>query len=141
MSVPGQVLLWLWPEGRGPGRTRQPSESSALEPWEKQGPPVPVLTFRPRPGTPTRLLQPGLRVDAPLAPEQPGAVGGLLPSRHECGGMQSVLVCTRDFSRDFQTDIPPLIQTNDGEAYATVVGSPVSLRCDFFASPQAVVSW
>ncbi|XP_036905424.1 neural cell adhesion molecule L1-like protein isoform X1 [Sturnira hondurensis] len=38
-------------------------------------------------------------------------------------------------------DIPPLIQTDDGEDYATVVGSSVSLHCDFFASPQAVVSW
>ncbi|XP_045712821.1 neural cell adhesion molecule L1-like protein isoform X1 [Phyllostomus hastatus] len=38
-------------------------------------------------------------------------------------------------------DIPPLIQTDDGEAYAAVVGSSVSLLCDFFASPQAVVSW
>ncbi|XP_053785859.1 neural cell adhesion molecule L1-like protein isoform X1 [Desmodus rotundus] len=38
-------------------------------------------------------------------------------------------------------DISPLIQTDDGEDYAAVVGSSVSLHCDFFASPQAVVSW
>ncbi|XP_077850360.1 neural cell adhesion molecule L1-like protein isoform X4 [Macaca mulatta] len=38
-------------------------------------------------------------------------------------------------------DVRPLIQTKDGENYATVVGYSAFLHCEFFASPEAVVSW
>ncbi|XP_069329927.1 neural cell adhesion molecule L1-like protein isoform X1 [Eulemur rufifrons] len=38
-------------------------------------------------------------------------------------------------------DVRPLIQTEDGEEYATVVGYSAFLHCEFFASPEAVVSW
>ncbi|XP_012502314.1 PREDICTED: neural cell adhesion molecule L1-like protein [Propithecus coquereli] len=38
-------------------------------------------------------------------------------------------------------DVRPLIQTEDGEDYATVVGYSAFLHCEFFASPEAVVSW
>ncbi|KAM8758304.1 neural cell adhesion molecule L1-like protein isoform 2-T2 [Rhynchonycteris naso] len=38
-------------------------------------------------------------------------------------------------------DVRPLIQTEDGENYATVVGSSALLHCVSFASPAASVSW
>ncbi|KAM5234695.1 neural cell adhesion molecule L1-like protein isoform 2-T14 [Hipposideros larvatus] len=38
-------------------------------------------------------------------------------------------------------DVHPLIQTEDGEAYAAVVGASAFLHCEFFASPKAVVTW
>ncbi|XP_057363255.1 neural cell adhesion molecule L1-like protein isoform X5 [Manis pentadactyla] len=38
-------------------------------------------------------------------------------------------------------DVRPLIQTEDEENYATVVGHSAFLQCEFFASPEAVVSW
>ncbi|XP_075854579.1 neural cell adhesion molecule L1-like protein isoform X2 [Microcebus murinus] len=38
-------------------------------------------------------------------------------------------------------DVRPLIQTEDGEDYATVVGYSAFLHCQFFASPEAIVSW
>ncbi|XP_073087041.1 neural cell adhesion molecule L1-like protein isoform X3 [Manis javanica] len=38
-------------------------------------------------------------------------------------------------------DVRPLIQTEDEENYATVVGHSAFLQCQFFASPEAVVSW
>uniref|UniRef100_A0A8C7AEN9 Neural cell adhesion molecule L1-like protein n=1 Tax=Neovison vison TaxID=452646 RepID=A0A8C7AEN9_NEOVI len=38
-------------------------------------------------------------------------------------------------------DVRPLIQTEDGENYATVVGYSAFLHCEFFASPEATVSW
>lgn len=41
----------------------------------------------------------------------------------------------------FLTDIPPLIQTEDDVKYAAVAGASVSLHCEFFASPEATVSW
>lgn len=42
---------------------------------------------------------------------------------------------------DFLTDIRPLIQTEDGVSYVAVAGATVSLHCEFFASPEATVSW
>ncbi|XP_048210845.1 neural cell adhesion molecule L1-like protein [Perognathus longimembris pacificus] len=38
-------------------------------------------------------------------------------------------------------DVLPLIETKDEENYATVVGSSAFLHCEFFASPEAVVTW
>ncbi|XP_020924918.1 neural cell adhesion molecule L1-like protein isoform X4 [Sus scrofa] len=38
-------------------------------------------------------------------------------------------------------DVRPLIQTTDEENYATVVGYSAFLHCEFFASPEAIVSW
>nr|XP_020736412.1 neural cell adhesion molecule L1-like protein isoform X1 [Odocoileus virginianus texanus]XP_020736413.1 neural cell adhesion molecule L1-like protein isoform X1 [Odocoileus virginianus texanus]XP_020736414.1 neural cell adhesion molecule L1-like protein isoform X1 [Odocoileus virginianus texanus]XP_020736416.1 neural cell adhesion molecule L1-like protein isoform X1 [Odocoileus virginianus texanus]XP_020736417.1 neural cell adhesion molecule L1-like protein isoform X1 [Odocoileus virginianus len=38
-------------------------------------------------------------------------------------------------------DVRPLIQTADEENYATVVGYSAFLHCEFFASPEAIVSW
>ncbi|XP_058534942.1 neural cell adhesion molecule L1-like protein isoform X1 [Ochotona princeps] len=38
-------------------------------------------------------------------------------------------------------DVRPLIQTEDEEHYAAVVGYSAFLHCEFFASPEAVVSW
>ncbi|XP_030741462.2 neural cell adhesion molecule L1-like protein [Echinops telfairi] len=38
-------------------------------------------------------------------------------------------------------DVRPLIQTEDEESYAAVVGYSAFLHCDFFASPEALVSW
>uniref|UniRef100_A0A8C6QJD5 Neural cell adhesion molecule L1-like protein n=2 Tax=Nannospalax galili TaxID=1026970 RepID=A0A8C6QJD5_NANGA len=38
-------------------------------------------------------------------------------------------------------DVLPLIQTKDEENYATVVGQSAFLHCEFFASPQAIVTW
>ncbi|XP_072576521.1 neural cell adhesion molecule L1-like protein isoform X4 [Vulpes vulpes] len=38
-------------------------------------------------------------------------------------------------------DVRPLIQTEDEEHYATVVGYSAFLHCKFFASPDPVVSW
>ncbi|XP_004372755.1 neural cell adhesion molecule L1-like protein isoform X3 [Trichechus manatus latirostris] len=38
-------------------------------------------------------------------------------------------------------DIHPLIQTEDEENYAAMVGYSAFLHCEFFASPEAVVSW
>ncbi|XP_006868719.1 PREDICTED: neural cell adhesion molecule L1-like protein-like isoform X3 [Chrysochloris asiatica] len=38
-------------------------------------------------------------------------------------------------------DVRPLIQTEDEENYATVVGYSAFLHCEFFASPEAIVSW
>ncbi|XP_053456209.1 neural cell adhesion molecule L1-like protein isoform X1 [Nycticebus coucang] len=38
-------------------------------------------------------------------------------------------------------DDRPLILTEDGENYATVVGYNAFLHCEFFASPEAIVSW
>uniref|UniRef100_A0A8P0TKX0 Neural cell adhesion molecule L1-like protein n=1 Tax=Canis lupus familiaris TaxID=9615 RepID=A0A8P0TKX0_CANLF len=38
-------------------------------------------------------------------------------------------------------DVRPLIQTEDEEHYATVVGYSAFLHCEFFASPDPVVSW
>jgi len=38
-------------------------------------------------------------------------------------------------------DVRPLIQTEDEENYATVVGYSAFLHCEFFASPEATVSW
>ncbi|XP_075406843.1 neural cell adhesion molecule L1-like protein [Tenrec ecaudatus] len=38
-------------------------------------------------------------------------------------------------------DVRPLIQTEDEENYAAVVGYSAFLHCDFFASPEALVSW
>ncbi|XP_066100707.1 neural cell adhesion molecule L1-like protein isoform X1 [Saccopteryx bilineata] len=38
-------------------------------------------------------------------------------------------------------DVRPLIQTEDGESYAAVVGSSALLHCLYFASPEASVSW
>ncbi|KAB1264445.1 Neural cell adhesion molecule L1-like protein [Camelus dromedarius] len=38
-------------------------------------------------------------------------------------------------------DVRPLIQTADEENYATVVGYSAFLDCEFFASPEAIVSW
>ncbi|XP_032146386.1 neural cell adhesion molecule L1-like protein isoform X1 [Sapajus apella] len=38
-------------------------------------------------------------------------------------------------------DVRPLIQTEDEENYAAVVGYSAFLHCEFFASPEAVVSW
>ncbi|XP_030884371.1 neural cell adhesion molecule L1-like protein [Leptonychotes weddellii] len=38
-------------------------------------------------------------------------------------------------------DVRPLIQTEDEETYATVVGYSAFLHCEFFASPEATVSW
>lgn len=38
-------------------------------------------------------------------------------------------------------DVRPLIQTEDEESYATVVGSSAFLHCEFFASPEPMVSW
>ncbi|XP_070247558.1 neural cell adhesion molecule L1-like protein isoform X8 [Myotis yumanensis] len=38
-------------------------------------------------------------------------------------------------------DVRPLIETEDEESYAAVAGSSAFLRCEFFASPQAMVSW
>ncbi|KAM7064305.1 neural cell adhesion molecule L1-like protein isoform 3-T3 [Molossus nigricans] len=38
-------------------------------------------------------------------------------------------------------DIRPLIQTADGQGYGAVVGSSAFLHCEFFASPEAMVSW
>ncbi|KAM6169201.1 neural cell adhesion molecule L1-like protein [Rhynchocyon petersi] len=38
-------------------------------------------------------------------------------------------------------DVRPLIQTEDEEDYAAVVGYSAFLHCEFFASPEAVVSW
>ncbi|XP_058419589.1 neural cell adhesion molecule L1-like protein isoform X2 [Diceros bicornis minor] len=38
-------------------------------------------------------------------------------------------------------DVRPLIQTEDEENYATVVGYSAFLYCEFFASPEAIVSW
>lgn len=41
----------------------------------------------------------------------------------------------------FPIDVRPLIETEDEESYAAVAGSSAFLRCEFFASPQAMVSW
>jgi neuropilin 2 len=41
----------------------------------------------------------------------------------------------------FQIDVLPLIQTKDEENYATVVGYSAFLHCEFFASPEAIVTW
>ena len=41
----------------------------------------------------------------------------------------------------FPIDVRPLIQTADEENYATVVGYSAFLHCEFFASPEAIVSW
>lgn len=38
-------------------------------------------------------------------------------------------------------DVRPLIETDDGESYAAVAGASAFLRCEFFASPPALVSW
>ncbi|KAM4882718.1 neural cell adhesion molecule L1-like protein isoform 2-T6 [Thomomys bottae] len=38
-------------------------------------------------------------------------------------------------------DVLPLIQTKDEENYATVAGYSAFLHCEFFASPEAVVTW
>ncbi|MBZ3878997.1 Neural cell adhesion molecule L1-like protein [Sciurus carolinensis] len=38
-------------------------------------------------------------------------------------------------------DVVPLIQTKDEENYATVVGYSAFLHCEFFASPEAIVTW
>ncbi|XP_077626284.1 neural cell adhesion molecule L1-like protein isoform X2 [Crocuta crocuta] len=38
-------------------------------------------------------------------------------------------------------DVRPLIQTEDEENYATVVGYSAFLHCEYFASPEAIVSW
>uniref|UniRef100_A0A8C4L7D3 Neural cell adhesion molecule L1-like protein n=1 Tax=Equus asinus asinus TaxID=83772 RepID=A0A8C4L7D3_EQUAS len=38
-------------------------------------------------------------------------------------------------------DVRPLIQTEDEENYATVVGYSAFLYCEFFSSPEAIVSW
>ncbi|XP_006770556.2 PREDICTED: neural cell adhesion molecule L1-like protein isoform X8 [Myotis davidii] len=38
-------------------------------------------------------------------------------------------------------DVRPLIETEDEESYAAVAGSSAFLLCEFFASPQAMVSW
>ncbi|KAF4024062.1 hypothetical protein G4228_015864, partial [Cervus hanglu yarkandensis] len=38
-------------------------------------------------------------------------------------------------------NVRPLIQTADEENYATVVGYRAFLHCEFFASPEAIVSW
>ncbi|XP_006890730.1 PREDICTED: neural cell adhesion molecule L1-like protein-like [Elephantulus edwardii] len=38
-------------------------------------------------------------------------------------------------------DVRPLIQTADGESYAAVVGYSAFLHCEFFASPEAIVTW
>ncbi|KAK1332605.1 hypothetical protein QTO34_007288, partial [Cnephaeus nilssonii] len=38
-------------------------------------------------------------------------------------------------------DVRPLIETEDEESYAAVTGSSAFLRCEFFASPPAMVSW
>lgn len=38
-------------------------------------------------------------------------------------------------------DVHPLIQTEDEESYAAVVGSSAFLHCEFFASPEATVIW
>ncbi|XP_002720662.3 neural cell adhesion molecule L1-like protein isoform X1 [Oryctolagus cuniculus] len=38
-------------------------------------------------------------------------------------------------------DVRPLIQTEDEESYPAVVGYSAFLHCEFFASPEAVVSW
>ncbi|KAM5280516.1 neural cell adhesion molecule L1-like protein isoform 2-T2 [Ctenodactylus gundi] len=38
-------------------------------------------------------------------------------------------------------DVTPLIQTKEEENYATVVGYSAFLQCEFFASPEAVVTW
>ncbi|XP_019511054.1 PREDICTED: neural cell adhesion molecule L1-like protein [Hipposideros armiger] len=47
---------------------------------------------------------------------------------------------THDFHVTVE-DVHPLIQTEDGEAYAAVVGASAFLHCEFFASPKAVVTW
>ncbi|XP_036288001.1 neural cell adhesion molecule L1-like protein isoform X4 [Pipistrellus kuhlii] len=38
-------------------------------------------------------------------------------------------------------DVRPLIETEDEESYAAVTGASAFLRCKFFASPPALVSW
>ncbi|XP_037656428.1 neural cell adhesion molecule L1-like protein isoform X3 [Choloepus didactylus] len=38
-------------------------------------------------------------------------------------------------------DVRPLIKTEDEENYAAVVGYSAFLHCEFFASPEAIVSW
>ncbi|XP_010628261.1 neural cell adhesion molecule L1-like protein isoform X1 [Fukomys damarensis] len=38
-------------------------------------------------------------------------------------------------------DVIPLIQTKDEENYATVIGYSAFLHCEYFASPEAVVTW
>nr|XP_004651559.2 neural cell adhesion molecule L1-like protein [Jaculus jaculus]XP_044989785.1 neural cell adhesion molecule L1-like protein [Jaculus jaculus]XP_044989786.1 neural cell adhesion molecule L1-like protein [Jaculus jaculus]XP_044989787.1 neural cell adhesion molecule L1-like protein [Jaculus jaculus]XP_044989788.1 neural cell adhesion molecule L1-like protein [Jaculus jaculus]XP_044989789.1 neural cell adhesion molecule L1-like protein [Jaculus jaculus]XP_044989790.1 neural cell adhesion molec len=38
-------------------------------------------------------------------------------------------------------DALPIIQTKDEENYATVVGYSAFLHCEFFASPEAIVTW
>ncbi|XP_069875079.1 neural cell adhesion molecule L1-like protein isoform X1 [Dipodomys merriami] len=38
-------------------------------------------------------------------------------------------------------DVLPLIKTKDEENYATVAGYSAFLHCEFFASPEAVVTW
>ncbi|ELW67542.1 Neural cell adhesion molecule L1-like protein [Tupaia chinensis] len=38
-------------------------------------------------------------------------------------------------------DVRPLIQTEDEENYATVLGYSAFLHCEYFASPEAIVSW
>ncbi|XP_063116338.1 neural cell adhesion molecule L1-like protein isoform X2 [Cavia porcellus] len=38
-------------------------------------------------------------------------------------------------------DVIPLIQTKDEENYATVIGHSAFLHCEYFASPEAVVTW
>ncbi|EHA97965.1 Neural cell adhesion molecule L1-like protein [Heterocephalus glaber] len=38
-------------------------------------------------------------------------------------------------------DVIPLIQTKDEENYATVIGYSAFLHCEYFASPEAIVTW
>lgn len=63
--------------------------------------------------------------------------------------IQNFLICVHYFLHEhlqlylcyFQTDVRPLIQTEDEENYATVVGYSAFLHCEYFASPEAIVSW
>lgn len=52
-----------------------------------------------------------------------------------------VISYMRVSSRGFLVDVRPLIQTEDDVKYAAVAGASVSLHCEFFASPEATVSW
>lgn len=62
---------------------------------------------------------------------------------------EKTLICAHYFLHEhlqlylcyLQIDVRPLIQTEDEENYATVVGYSAFLHCEYFASPEPIVSW